>query len=138
MSDLTIRNGRSLGILTPTPDEDEGTCELLLSPDVATTFHHHMVNSSETNLDRGPADHWAELGFRGAVRSLLRQMCLYRHLPADEEIVHRFIIDEAQHGPLDAVIEELHDALGRIEQSRETARMDEEYRDRSAKARDRG
>ena len=81
MSDLTIRDGRSLGVLTPTPDEDEGTCELLLSPDVATMFHHHMVISSEANLDRGPADHWTELGFRGAVHRLLWQMFLYRHCP---------------------------------------------------------
>ena len=122
MSDLTIRSGRSLGVLTPTPEDDDGTCELLLSAEVGKTFHDYALLSQEANLDRDPADHWRELGFEGSVHGLLRQMLGYRGTPASEEIVRLFTIDEAEHGPLDVVIEEIHGALRRVEASRERAR----------------
>lgn len=122
MSDLTIRDGRSLGGLTPAPGDDEGTYELLLSSEVGKTFHDYACLSHEANLDRDPADHWRELGFQGAVHGLLRQMLIYRATPPDEELVRLFTIAEAEHGPLHAVIGEIHGALRRIEASRERAR----------------
>ena len=66
MSDLTLRDGRSLGTLTPTPEDDEGTWELLLSPEASKSLHDYVLVSTEASLGR-TTDYWRTLGFEGAV-----------------------------------------------------------------------
>ena len=125
MSDLTLRDGRSLGTLTPTPQDDEGTWELLLDPEISSTLHDYALVSMEACLGP-PTDHWRALGFEGAVHALLWQMSMYHLMPPQVELVRLFTIDEAEHGPLDFVIGEIHTALRRIEESREMVRKTRE------------
>ena len=121
MSDLTLRDGRSLGTLTPTPEDDEGTWELVLDPEISRTLHDYALVSMEACLGP-PQDQWRALGFDGAVHALLFHMSMYRLMPPHEELVRLFTIDEAEHGPVDFAIGEIHTALRRIEESREEAR----------------
>ena len=121
MSDLTLRDGRSLGTLTPTPEDDEGTFELLLSPEASKSLHEYALVSMEASLER-TTDHWRTLGFEGAVYDLLFHMLINRVVPPHVEMVRLFTIEEAEHGPLDFAIGEIHTALRRIEESREVVR----------------
>ena len=116
MSDLTLRDGRSLGTLTPTPEDDEGTYELVLDPEISKALHDYALVSMEACLGP-PTDHWRALGFQGAVYSLLWHMWLHRLLPPHVELARLVTIDEVEHGPLDFAIGEIHTALRRIEES---------------------
>ena len=122
MTDSTVRDGRSLGTLTPTPEEEQGTHDLVLSDEVARTFHEYARLSSEAALDGGEVTTlWTELGFEGAVHALHVHMLTNRFTPPHVESVRLFTIDEAAHGSLDIAIDQLHDALRRIEKAKERA-----------------
>ena len=121
MSDLTLRDGRSLGTLTLTPEDDEGTYELVLDQQMSRSLHDYALVSMEACLE-SPTDHWKTVGFEGAAYDLLFHMATHHLVPPHEAMVRLFTIDEAQHGPLDSAIEEIHTALRSIEESREVVR----------------
>ena len=121
MSDQILRDGRSLGTYTPTPEDEDGTGELLLDPEVSQSLHDYVLVCIEACLG-DPTHNWRALGFRGAAYALLSHMLMYRHSRNHEEPVRLFTIDEAEHGPMDVAIGEIHTALRRIEESREVAR----------------
>ena len=116
-----VRDGRILGTYTPTPEDEDGTGELLLEPEVSQSLHDYVLVCTEACLG-DPTDHWRALGFQGAPYALLWHMSSYRYAPPREEIVRLFTIDEVAHGPLDFAIGEIHTALRRIEEERELAR----------------
>lgn len=116
--DMTIRNGRSLGTLTRTPGQCEGICELTLSREVAESLAQFVWTSLEVSLHTNTTDLWRALGFHGAAYSLLFHMMLNRLSPPREELVRLFAIDEAEHGALDCVIDDIHALLRRIEKCR--------------------
>ena len=126
MSDRTLRDGRSLGTLKSTFEDEEGTWELLLDPEVSQTLHDYVLVSMQACLE-SPNDHWTALGFEGAVYGLLFHISTLRHTRPHEELVRLFTIDEAEHGPIDSAIDQVHAALRRIEESREMVRKNREY-----------
>ena len=126
MSDRTLRDGRSLGTLTSTFEDDECTWELLLDPEISATLHDYVLVSMQACLEL-PNDHWRALGFEGAVFDLLFQTSTLRNTRPHEDLVRLFTIDEAEHGPIDVVIDEIHAALRRIEESREMVRKTRAY-----------
>ena len=126
MSNRTLRDGRSLGTCTSTSAHEEGTFELVLDPEVSQSLHDYVLVSMQACLE-SPNDHWTALGFEGAVYALLFHISTLRHTRPQEELVRLFTIDEAAHGPIDVVIDEIHAALRRIEESREMVRKTREY-----------
>ena len=121
MSNQIVRDGRSLGTYTPTPEDEDGTWELLLDPELSRSLHDYVLVCTEACLG-DPTHNWRALGFRGAAYALLSHTLMHRHSPPHEEPVRLFTIDEAEHGSMDVAIGEIHTALQRIEESREVAR----------------
>ena len=72
----------------------------------------------EATLGTDATDLWSKLGIRGAAQSLLSHISIHRSSPSNEELFRLFTIDEAEHGPLDSAIDEIHAMLRRIEESR--------------------
>lgn len=126
MSNRTLRDGRSLGTCSSTSEHEERTFELVLDPDISQTLHDYVLVSIQACLDN-VQDNWRALGFQGAVYALLFHMLTLRDLPPHEMLARCFTIDEAAHGPIDVVIDEIHAALRRIEESREMVRKTREY-----------
>ena len=114
--------GGRLGLLTPTPEDDEGTYELLITPEVSHSLSRYVQSTTETIAGGDASSVWRQLGFHPAVCSLLKQIAAYRSDVADEEIVRLLTIDEAQHGPCAGAIAGIEAALARIENARERAR----------------
>ena len=126
MSNQILQDGRSLGTYTPTPEDGDGTGDLLLDPEVSQSLHDYVLVCTEACLG-DPTDNWRALGFQGAAYALLSHMLMHRHSRHHEEPVRLFTIDESEHGPMDAAIGEIHTALRRIEETREVARKTRAY-----------
>ena len=112
--EATTPDGRCIGVLVPTPEDDEGTYELTITPAISRSLCTYVASTPGADASRV----WRELGLHPAARSLLRHIASYRHSSPEEELVRLFTIDEAAHGPCDAAIGGIADALTRIEESR--------------------
>ena len=114
-------DGRRIGVLTPTSVDDDGTYELIITPEIGRSLGNYVASTLEATLGGDPSRMWRALGFHPAAHSLLRHLAMHRHGAPEEERVRLFTIDEAEHGPCDEAIGGIAAALARIEQFRHDA-----------------
>ena len=112
--EVTTADGRRIGVLIPTPEDDEGTYELTITPAISRSLCTYVASTPGGDASRL----WRELGLHPAACSLLRHLASHRDSSPEEELVRLFTIDEAEHGPCDDAIGGIADALTRIEESR--------------------
>ena len=94
-------DGRCIGVLIPTPEDDEGTYELTITPEISRSLRKYITITLEATLGGGASCVWQQLKFHPAANALLEHLALSRHTPPEEELVRLFTIDEAAHGPCD-------------------------------------
>lgn len=111
-------DGRCIGVLVPTPEDDEGTYELTITPEISRSLCSYVASTLEATPGGDTSDVWRDLGFHPAAHSLLRHLAMHRHGSSEDENVRLFTIDESAHGPCDDAIAGIATALTRIEQFR--------------------
>ena len=109
--EVNAPDGRRIGVLVPTPEDDEGTYELTITPAISRSLCRYVASTPG-------GDAWRELARHPAARSLLRHLASHRDSAPEEALVRLLTIDEAEHGPCDDAIAGIADALTRIEASR--------------------
>ena len=119
--DVTTSNGLPIGVLTPTPEDCEGTFELLLESGVAGSLSRYVASTIEATLGGDAQSVWRAMGFHPVVHSLLMHFVIHRYNSVEDEPVRLFTIDEAAHGACDDAIAGIAAALRRMEESRKGA-----------------
>ena len=114
-------DGRCIGVLTPTPKDDEGTYELIIAPEISCSLCKYVASTLDATLGGDTSRVWRELGFHPAAHSLLRHLAGHRYSSPEDELVRLFTIDDAEHGSCDDAIGGIATALTRIEKSRRDA-----------------